>query len=179
MKRPILACLLLWAVLALVIVGQDRTSKTKVCDHGGNGTPIDLDQVEATYRELEASFRKLVSSQVQSPRLQATIAFEAGLERSLVARREIELPREMPKAILGNEILVGERRDFEGIDSSNGRRIFLLTRVENLNELALASASLGRVGLATPEVIRFFNLRNFPVRITFKDSRHAAVETLR
>jgi hypothetical protein len=172
--------LLAWGALGLTLLfAQDRRGVAP-CSHGtrGQSRPLDLDEVSKIYKEMERAFSRAVKTHEVHP-ADVNLRFESEVKRSTDApRRVVRLEHPIPKNLVNSEILIGDLEDlkeFRGAPS----RILLLARIKCLDELHAAQAALGPIGLATPEVVKFFGLTTYPVRINFKDVQHAVVDPLK
>lgn len=191
MKHPRTSAIFLafaaWAGLAIVLLGQDRgradSERLVICRHATRGSARDLNlvKVRETYEKIERRFKELIQAKaadaVAAPRL--TFAYDSGLRRGHVSRRTIALARPLPQAFVGTEFIVGELADLEPASDRQARRVNVLVRVDKPEDLVKAHARFPNIALATPDIIRLFELELYPARIFLKDSQHVTIAPLK
>jgi hypothetical protein len=191
MKRPttpILFALASWAGLAIVLFGQDRSrgmdsNRLTICRHETRGSTrnLNLAQVRETYSQIERRFKELIQAKaadvITTPRL--TFTFDSRLRRGDVSRRTITLAKPLPQPFVGTEFILGELSDFEPASDRPGRRVNLLVRVVKPEDLVKANATIPNIALATPDIIKLFELDLYPARILLKDAQHVTIAPLK
>lgn len=176
----------LWTVLGAALWSQDNAPRAPgrplICAHAdrGEARPLSLEDVDRLYQDLSQAFEASARRALEVPTPELLLrGFDARLPRCAGRpRRIVKLVHPVPESVVGVELVVGELEDLARARPNPGRGAYLLVRADAAQLLTALESFDGRVGLATPELVRFVGIDCHPVRVTFKDPQHVSIDPL-